>query len=104
MKKIIIGLYLSIFGSESHADQFSLNQVEINHLGNYDGKIFFMSLKQSLKTDCAYDALYCTAAFCKRTYALVLAAKLADRKLYSVDYVQDPVTKYCRISTVKLNG
>ncbi|HWV14731.1 MAG TPA: hypothetical protein VN030_04810 [Cellvibrio sp.] len=104
MKKLIAGICLCLFGSETYANEFTLKKVEIDNLGNYDGKVFFLALKENLKTDCAYAVLYCTAAFCKRTYSLVLAAKLANKKIYSVDYVQDPNTRYCRISNLKLNN
>ena len=103
MKYISTAIFFSLFCANSYADEFSLRKVEINKLGNYDGKVFFVSLKENLKTDCAYAVLYCTAAFCKLTYSLVLAAKLANRKLNSVDYVQNPITKYCRITNVKFN-
>lgn len=103
MKKIIASLCFCFLGSKSYADEFSLSKVEINKHGSYDGKIFYMTIKDGLKTDCAYAALYCTASFCKKTYSSVVAAKNANKKIITVDYVQDPRTKYCRISTVKFS-
>lgn len=103
MKKIITVLSLCIACPISFADEFSLAKVEINRHGNYDGKIFYMTIKEGLRTDCAYSALYCTASFCKKTYASVVAAKRANKKVVNVDYLQDPRTKYCRISSVKFS-
>ncbi len=103
MKHLLAAVFFSVCCSKSYASEFSLKKVEIDNLGNYDGKVFFVSLKESLKTDCAYAVLYCTAAFCKRTYSLVLAAKLANKRLNTVEYVQHPDTRYCRITNVKFN-
>lgn len=104
MKKIAI-VFLMMLSINIYASTFSHVNVGIDRLGSHQGQVFYMSLNESFKTDCAGGQLYCPSSNenCKNYYSLVLAAKLADKKLQSIEYTQDVTSKYCSVTLVQIN-
>jgi len=106
MRKIsFAAIGLALFSTSVFADQFSQVNVEIDRLGSHAGQVFFMTFKEGFKTDCAWSNLYCPAsnADCKNYFSLVLAAKLANKKLFEVRYTQDNASRACSVDLVQIN-
>lgn len=104
MKKILI-FFLTLFSINAYASTFMQTNVEIDRLGSHQGQVFYLNLKEPFKTDCAGGHLYCPSSNenCKNYYSLVLAAKVANKKLQEIDYTQDTVSKYCTVTLVQIN-
>ncbi len=98
-------LLLSFISLNVNANNFSQTNIEIDRLGSHQGQVFYLSLKEPFRTDCAGGHLYCPLSNenCKNYYSLVLAAKLAGKKLQEINYSQDPTTKYCLVNLVQVN-
>ena len=105
MKTILSFLILCGISINSYSAQFLQSNVEIDRLGSHPGQIFFLNLKEAFKTDCTGSNLYCPTSneSCKNYYSLVLAAKMANKKLLEIYYTQDTSSKYCSIDLVQIN-
>lgn len=106
MNKILLKIIcLALLSNTAIAAQFSQTSVEIDRLGSHQGQVFFLNLKEGFKTDCAGGHLYCPSSNenCRNYYSLVLAAKMANKKLLEIYYTQDSSSKYCSIDLIQIN-
>lgn len=104
MKKIIL-FFLATLSVNTYSSAFVQTNVEIDRLGSHQGQVFYLNLKEPFKTDCTGSHLYCPLSNenCKNYYSLILATKIAGKKLMEIDYTQDPVSKYCTVILVQVN-
>lgn len=104
MKKIIT-TFLMMLSVNAYSSTFMQTNVEIDRLGSHQGQVFYLNLKEPFNTDCTGGHLYCPSSNenCKNYYSLVLATKIAGKKLMEIDYTQDPVSTYCTVTLVQIN-
>lgn len=106
MKLLSCGIFwLTTFATPVWANQFAQTNIEIDRIGSQGGQVFYLSLKEGFRTDCAYGVVYCPIQneSCKYFFSMALATKMAGKKLFSIDYSQDPNTKYCAIDMIQIN-
>ena len=98
-------IFLMMFISSSvYSEEFRQYNVEINRLGTHNGQVFYLNLKESFKTDCAWGGLYCpiTDENCNNYYAMLLSAKMAKKKLAEIRYIQNDSSKKCDVKLVAI--
>ncbi len=98
--RIMVLLFMMSFNL--FAQEYSQTKVKIDVLGSHTGQVFYLTLKEPFKTDCAWGGIYCSVSDvnCKNYYSILLAAKMADKELLEIRYTQDSAVKSCHVSLV----